>query len=186
MKMLYKFALCAVMAASLAFYSGCKSSGSGEEGAGTGTDITGLDGAGGAGTIGLPGGFGEPGKGVPRDPNEWTPIPGVSLPTVYFAYDQSTIGTSEFPKVQNAANHMSENPDHCLIIEGHCDDRGSLEYNRALAERRAIAVKEDLIRLGVPDNRTKTISYGEEKPAVQGADENAWAKNRRAEMIPAR
>ncbi|MEM4247701.1 MAG: OmpA family protein [Candidatus Nanoarchaeia archaeon] len=184
-KILSRIALCAMLAATVALYSGCKSTSS-ETGEGT-NDIGAIGGPGGAGADGLtPGAFGAPGAGVPRNPDEWTPIPGVSLPTVYFAYDQSTIGTSEFPKIEKAAEHLKSNPDHCLIIEGHCDERGSLEYNRALGERRAIAIKDALLSMGIPDNRMKTISYGEEKPAVQGSDENAWSKNRRGEMIPAK
>lgn len=182
MKVFYRVALCMLMAAALSAFSGCKSSGTadgeGENG------IGGLNGTNGDPLI--PGNLGGPGEGVPRDPSEWTPIPGAQLPTVYFAYDQSTIGTSEFSKVQNASGYLKDHADHCLIIEGNCDDRGSLEYNRALGERRAIAVKDALLGLGVADNRMKTISYGEERPAVQGADENAWAKNRRAEMVPAK
>jgi len=119
-------------------------------------------------------------------PGEWKPIPGVTLPTVYFAYDQSTIGTTEQAKLEQVANYLLKNKDSNLIIEGNCDERGSIEYNRGLGERRALAVRAYLTKLGVADARTQTISYGSERPAVQGHDEAAWAKNRRADLIAAK
>jgi peptidoglycan-associated lipoprotein len=133
-----------------------------------------------------PGSWGGPGAGVPGRPGEWTPIPGITLPTVYFAYDQAQIGASEQAKLEQVADYLLKNQNINLIIEGHCDERGSLEYNRALGERRAISVRDALVSLGVADARMQTLSYGEEKPAVQGSDENTWAKNRRAELIPAK
>ena len=69
-----------------------------------------------------------------------------------------------------------------VLIEGHCDERGTDEYNLALGERRALAVRRYLVALGISADRLHTISYGEEKPAVLGSDEAAWSKNRRAEF----
>lgn len=123
---------------------------------------------------------------MPGRPGEWKPIPGVTLPTVYFAYDQSTIGTTEQAKLEQVANYLLKNKDSNLIIEGNCDERGSIEYNRGLGERRALAVRDYLTKLGVEDVRTQTISYGSERPAVQGNDETAWAKNRRADLVAAK
>ena len=123
---------------------------------------------------------------MPGRPGEWKPIPGVTLPTVYFAYDQSTIGTTEQAKLEQAANYLLNNKDSNLIIEGNCDERGSIEYNRGLGERRALAVRAYLAKLGVADTRMQTISYGSERPAVQGSDEAAWAKNRRADLVAAK
>lgn len=129
----------------------------------------------------------EPGAALPpRSSSEWTPIPGLKFPTIYFAYDQDLIGASERPKLEVVGEYMLKHTQVGLIIEGHCDERGSEEYNRALGERRAIAVKDYLISLGVPENRLKTISYGEERPAVEGSTASAYAKNRRAELVPAK
>lgn len=181
MKLLSRVALCVLFVSAMAFLSGCKS------GSADGTnpdDINGINADGGNGAL-TPGQLGGPGEGVPSS-DQWTPIPGISLPAVYFAYDQSNVGTSEYAKVKAAADHLAKNPSHCLIIEGHCDNRGSLEYNRALGERRAISVRDALVGLGVADNRLQTVSYGEEKPAVQGENEASWSKNRRAELIPAK
>jgi peptidoglycan-associated lipoprotein len=147
-------------------------------------DDTAAEGELGTGTENVPGPYTEPGANVPSA-DKWTPT-GEKLAPVYFAYDQATIGTAEQGKIQTAATFMKDNPDRCLIIEGNCDERGSLEYNRALGERRAISVRDALLGLGVPENRMQTISYGEERPAVKGNDEAAWAKNRRAELVPAK
>jgi len=138
------------------------------------------------GDLSGPGGWGGPGSGVPSRPGEWTPVPGVTFPTIYFAYDSSELGTSEQAKLEYVANYLLQNQQFKLIIEGHCDDRGSVEYNRALGERRAISIRDGLAKLGVADDRMQTISYGEEKLAVQGSDESAWAKNRRGELILAK
>lgn len=129
--------------------------------------------------------FGGPGSLPGRPGNAWAPIPGVKLDTVYFAFDNSNVSSSQTPKLEAAAKYMSSNPSAGMIIEGHCDERGSAEYNMGLGERRALAVREYLVKLGVPENRLQTISYGVEKPADQGHDESAWMKNRRAELIPA-
>ena len=103
---------------------------------------------------------------------------------VYFAYDRSTIGESERPKVETLAQYLQQHNTYYVIVEGHCDDRGSDEYNRALGERRALAVRDYLVALGVADNRIQTVGYGEEKPAVPDATSEAQhAKNRRAEFL---
>lgn len=103
---------------------------------------------------------------------------------VYFAYDRATIGASERPKIETLAEFMTANSNYYVIIEGHCDERGSDEYNRALGERRALAVKDYLMSLGIADSRIQTLSYGEERPAVPDATTEAQhAKNRRCEFI---
>jgi peptidoglycan-associated lipoprotein len=126
----------------------------------------------------------EPIGGMTKD--GWKPVTSVTLPTVYFAYDQSAIGASERHKLQQVSEYLKQNPTFGLIIEGHCDEKGSAEYNRALGERRAIAVQDFLVNTGVSSGRIKTISYGEDRPAVSGSDENSRAKNRRGELILAR
>ena len=125
-----------------------------------------------------------PGEG-PGSRDNWTPIPGISLPSIYFSYDKYNIGTSEKAKLDQVLKYMQSNPKIGLIIEGHCDERGSVEYNRSLGERRALAVKDYLIAIGLQGERMQTISYGEEKPAVPGTGEAVYSKNRRADLIPA-
>ncbi|OGV58209.1 MAG: peptidoglycan-associated lipoprotein [Lentisphaerae bacterium GWF2_52_8] len=129
-----------------------------------------------------PGGFTD-GSGLPASGNEWTTIPGLKFQPVYFAYDQSTVGTSEQGKLDQVASYMKQNAVVGVLVEGNCDERGSEEYNRGLGERRALAVKDYLIKQGIPDARIKTISYGKERPADLGHNEAAWAKNRRAELV---
>jgi len=114
--------------------------------------------------------------------DNWTPVPGLNFPPIYFGYDKDVIIESERPKLSQVASYLQSNGELGLIIEGNCDDRGSNEYNRALGERRAIAAKNYLTSLGIPESRLKTISYGEDKPAVQGETEEARAKNRRDEL----
>lgn len=109
------------------------------------------------------------------------PVPGPNFPVVYFAYDRSTISTAERPKLEKVAAYLKQYPQLYLIIEGHCDERGTLEYNRALGERRAISIKQFMESQGVAGDRIRTVSYGEEKLAVP----NAHSKNRRAVLIPA-
>lgn len=133
---------------------------------------------------GLPEDWSNPGEG-PDSRDTWDPIPGISLPSVYFSYDKYSIGTSEKRKLDQVLKYMQSNPKIGLIIEGHCDERGSVEYNRSLGERRALAVKDYLISIGLQGERMQTISYGEEKPAVTGTGETVFSKNRRADLVPA-
>ncbi|MBX7158385.1 MAG: OmpA family protein [Verrucomicrobiae bacterium] len=102
--------------------------------------------------------------------------------TIYFATDSSTIAPSERGKLDRIATWLFQNTSKSILIAGHCDERGTLEYNRALGEQRATSVRAYLIGLGVAANRIYTHSYGEEKPAVPGANEAAYQKNRRAEI----
>ena len=132
----------------------------------------------------LPGDWGEPGAPVgDRAEGEWKHRDDLKLPTIYFSYDKFSIGTREQKILDKVAKYMQSNPSLGLIVEGHCDKRGSDEYNRALGERRALAVQDYLTNLGVSASRIRTQSYGEERPAVQGEDESAFSKNRRAELI---
>ena len=101
---------------------------------------------------------------------------------VYFDFDNADIRPEYRPLLEKKAGWMKANPEARVRIEGHCDDRGTAEYNLALGEKRALRVMDYLISLGVPARRLSTISYGEERPAVPGQDEEAWAKNRRAEF----
>ena len=111
---------------------------------------------------------------------------GSRLPdyTIYFAYDQSDIPASERPKLDTLAGYLTQNPSLYATVEGHTDSRGSEKYNRALGERRALAVKNYLATMGVDAGRIQTISFGEDKPAVADAKSEAEFKlNRRAEFV---
>jgi peptidoglycan-associated lipoprotein len=104
--------------------------------------------------------------------------------TVYFDFDSSTIKPSEEAKLNDVANYFKNNDKfEGLIIEGHCDERGTEKYNLSLGERRALAAREYLHNLGVDDHRLKTITYGASHPADPGHDESAWKKNRRDEFV---
>lgn len=100
---------------------------------------------------------------------------------VYFGFDKFTIDGAERGKIEQIAKYLKENGHAKIIIAGNTDSRGTTQYNLALGERRAIAVRDYLMGLGISGSRVLTVSYGEEKPAAQGESEDAWAKNRRAE-----
>ena len=109
---------------------------------------------------------------------------GISeLETVYFDYDKSSIRDDSAGALRNNASVIKKNADWGqLTVEGNTDERGSEEYNLALGERRAMAVKRYLVDLGVPDTRLRTVSFGEAKPAVAGHDESAYKFNRRSDF----
>jgi peptidoglycan-associated lipoprotein len=102
--------------------------------------------------------------------------------TVYFDYDSAQINESERSKIESVASSMKGGSGQ-VIVEGNCDERGSAEYNLALGERRALAVRAYLVGLGVDGARVQTKSYGEERPVDPGHEEGAWSKNRRGEFI---
>ena len=104
--------------------------------------------------------------------------------TVYFEYDHANVRASEAGKVEKVATQFnSKGPAFDLLIEGHCDESGTEEYNRALGERRALSIRELLIKSGVDGTRVFTRSYGKDKPASPEHDEAARAKNRRGEFV---
>lgn len=103
--------------------------------------------------------------------------------TVYFATDQSQLETEGLKVLERQAQWLKRYPDVGVTIEGHCDERGTREYNLALGNRRAEEVKQILVAQGVAPQRIATISYGKEHPAVLGSDEAAWAQNRRAVTV---
>ena len=102
--------------------------------------------------------------------------------TVYFDYDRSEIREDARAALRQNADKLNAGNLGTVTVEGHCDERGSTEYNLALGERRANAVKRYLVDLGVPSNNLRTVSFGEERAAVQGHDESAWRYNRRADF----
>ena len=114
---------------------------------------------------------------VPADPAN-----NLGMPVIYFAYDSDVLVPSETANLDKIAAYLQKNPSLGLVIEGHCDSRGTDEYNRALGERRANAIRAYLVTKGVADGKIKTVSYGEDKPAGDGHDESAWSRNRRGEF----
>jgi len=103
---------------------------------------------------------------------------------VYFAYDSAEVAPGERYKLEELAKKLLETPASGLVIEGHCDERGSDEYNRGLSERRALSVREYLQTLGVADDRMMTVSYGEDRPVIANATtESEHQQNRRAEFL---
>jgi len=110
------------------------------------------------------------------------PIP-VSLDPVYFDTDQAVLRLATLDLLKGYAKSIIEHPEWGVItIEGHCDERGSDEHNRKLGGRRAAAVERYLVELGVPPERIRTRTFGEDRPAVVGHDESAWRHNRRSEL----
>ena len=99
---------------------------------------------------------------------------------VFFGYDSSDLDSDALELLQDQVAWLKQNADVSVTIEGHCDERGTREYNLALGEKRAQAVKNYLIGLGINPDRISTISYGKERPAVVGSNDGAWAQNRRS------
>lgn len=127
--------------------------------------------------IGIPPTDPEKHKGWPRDPDKF------KAQTVHFDLDRTVLKSSEKAKVAIVADYLKANATEAVEVGGHCDERGTEEYNRSLGERRALAVREDLVGLGIAPDRIDTISYGEDKPVASGHDESAWRQNRRGEFI---
>ena len=104
---------------------------------------------------------------------------------VYFGFDASTLDGPAQAALAQIAYVLKDNPALNFTIEGHADERGSTEYNLALGEKRAHAVKTYLVNLGIDEKHLRTVSYGEEQPVAQGHNEEAWSKNRRAAFVKA-
>ncbi|HAD04533.1 MAG TPA: peptidoglycan-associated lipoprotein [Desulfuromonas sp.] len=107
------------------------------------------------------------------------------LDTIYFAFDSHLLSEAGRKSLQDIAPVLSVDPQIKLTIAGHCDERGSNSYNLSLGDKRASAIRNYLLSLGVAAERLETVSFGEERPADPGYDETAWAKNRRGEFLPA-
>jgi peptidoglycan-associated lipoprotein len=139
----------------------------------------------------------DPNAGLNRGPEGQVPLSGsrsiegrpqdrekYAAQVVYFDFDRSNIRTDQAAKVQEVANRFkTEDPGTDLLVEGHCDERGTEEYNRSLGERRALAIREMLVALGVPADRIHTVSFGKDKPVDPSHTSEAWQKNRRGEFI---
>ena len=102
---------------------------------------------------------------------------------VFFGYDSSDLDSDALELLQDQVAWLKQNSNVSVTIEGHCDERGTREYNLALGEKRAQAVKNYLIGLGINPDRVSTISYGKERPAVVGSNDGAWSQNRRSVTI---
>jgi peptidoglycan-associated lipoprotein len=173
-----------VFAASLLILGGCSKGGTKPDestGAGTGattggeTDYSSQSGLG-AGTVGEGGSYVEPGM-QPGDAEL------ITTTVIYFDFDTANIQPQYSEVLSAHARRLVANPDMSVRLEGHADERGSREYNIGLGERRAQAVRQALMLQGVSSVQITTVSYGEERPAATGSDEEAWALNRRVEII---
>jgi peptidoglycan-associated lipoprotein len=120
---------------------------------------------------------------APVDVTPTTNVNYTNLPrVVYFDFDSYVVKDEYRPVIEANAKALSANRKMHIAVEGHTDDRGSSEYNLALGQRRAEAVVKSLTLLGADPNQLEAVSFGKERPAVQGENEEAWAKNRRAEL----
>jgi peptidoglycan-associated lipoprotein len=126
---------------------------------------------------------------TPVQPSPAAPAPGGTsaaaspLKDVFFEYDNSAIRDDQKAALNEDVAWLKGNARTKITLEGHCDERGTAEYNLALGERRAKAVKDYLIAAGIPGDRMSTISYGKERPFVLGHDESAWKWNRRGHFV---
>ncbi len=109
-------------------------------------------------------------------------VAGANFSPVYFGYDNYQIPAEEYAKIDAVINFMQSNERVVLVVEGHCDERGTNEYNLSLGEYRAQSVRAYLANAGIAADRVQTTSYGEERPAVSGSGENVWRLNRRGEF----
>ena len=105
------------------------------------------------------------------------------LQTVFFAFESSNLESSAKDTMKSNAEFLKSNANLDIQVEGHCDERGGRQYNLALGERRAKAVRDYLVAMGVESKRISTISYGNERALAEGHDESAWSKNRRANFV---
>ena len=106
----------------------------------------------------------------------------VNFAPVYFGLDSTVVADTELGKIDAVTSHLAEHANRVVIVEGHCDERGSNEYNMSLGESRAVIVRNYLVESGIAADRIQTRSYGEERPAVEGQGESVWCKNRRGEF----
>ena len=122
-----------------------------------------------------------PPPAAPPPPPPVIVLPG--LGDVFYDFDRSELREEAVVQLKTNANWMSANAANNVLIEGHCDERGTSEYNLALGQRRANSARDYIVNLGVAPARLKTVSYGEEKPFALGHNEEAWAQNRRAHFV---
>ncbi len=128
-------------------------------------------------------GDGSGGAGQIRAGSQEDFVRSIDSDRIYFDTDRFNVDAADQATLQSQAQWLARYPNTRITIEGHCDERGTRDYNLALGERRANAAKNYLASLGVDSNRIQTVSYGKERPAAAGSNENAWAQNRRAVTI---
>jgi len=103
--------------------------------------------------------------------------------SIYFDFDKYVVREADTPVVQNHAAYLVKTPSRKILIQGNTDERGGAEYNLALGQKRAEAVRKSMAALGVPEGQMEAVSLGKEKPKAQGSNEAAWAENRRADIV---
>jgi peptidoglycan-associated lipoprotein len=111
------------------------------------------------------------------------PQSALSVRVIYFEYNSSEIKSEYRSTIEAHSSYLSQNPDTSITLEGHADERGSREYNLALGERRAQSIKQQMLILGASSSQIRLVSYGEERPAIDGHDESSWQQNRRVEIL---
>jgi peptidoglycan-associated lipoprotein len=122
--------------------------------------------------------------GIPFEGDPLTdPASPLANRIVYFEFDSSEIQEDDRLIIEAHGTYLAQNPDITVTLEGHTDERGSREYNLGLGERRANAVRRLIFLMGASEDQVEVVSYGEERPAVDGHDEEAWQLNRRVELI---
>jgi peptidoglycan-associated lipoprotein len=166
---MFKKVLC--LMAALVLVAACDTTGSSE-------GLAGADGAGGAGGAGV--GAGRMGAAHPGTQEDLVVNVG---DRVFFGFDKSDLTPEARATLDRQAAWLKRYPSVIATLEGHCDERGTREYNLALGERRAMAAKNYLVAAGIQPGRVKIVSYGKERPAVLGSNETAWAQNRRAVTV---
>jgi len=125
----------------------------------------------------------EPAAPAPAPQTESTPQPTTEFRSAFFEYDSHVLSGSAREALDVDAGVLRTKPGLSVIIEGHCDERGTAEYNQALGERRAKAARDYLVASGIDAGRIRTVSYGKERPFVEGQGESAWSQNRRAHVV---
>lgn len=148
-----------------------------DQGAGAGAEIT----ESGSGTTGTTTGIGA-GSGFQGHPLD-DPSSLLSKRTVYFDFDSSEVQNPDRETIQAHAQYLAANGSASITLEGHADERGTREYNIALGERRANSVRQLMTLMGASGQQIRTVSYGEERPVVEGHSEDSWRLNRRVEII---
>nr|MBN2277166.1 peptidoglycan-associated lipoprotein Pal [candidate division Zixibacteria bacterium] len=119
---------------------------------------------------------------IPEPEPEIVPVKASDFAIIYFDFDKYNLVDSAKKALEGNARVLKDNPTVVIKIEGHCDERGTVEYNLSLGEKRANSAMDYLKSLGIAPNRMSMISYGKSRPAVQGSNESTWAKNRRCEF----
>ena len=169
-----------VMVLAVVWLAGCSTKGGSTSGDVTVEDATGsgVEGVGGGATATGVGGYGDLTIESLNDPN--SPL---SQRVIYFAYDSSDVAEEDRALVEAHGAFLAANPSVKVSVEGHTDERGSREYNIGLGDRRAQSIRRMLEFQGVGQDQITVVSYGEEKPGVEGHDESAWSMNRRVELV---